>query len=83
MLKGRDEKLAVAQEAQADLIRKHRELDDARRELALTVEKRVQEELMTVRAQAWREAEEGLKLKVMEKDQTIASRRISIRNAKR
>ena len=45
MLKGRDEKLAVAQEAQADLIRKHRELDDARRELALTIEKGVQEEL--------------------------------------
>ena len=73
MLKGRDEKLAAAQEAQAELVRKHRELDDARRELALTIEKRVQEELAMVRAQARREAEEGLKLKVMEKDQTIAS----------
>jgi hypothetical protein len=73
LLKGRDKKLAVAQEAQAELIRKHRELDDAKRELALTIEKRVQEELAMVRAQARREAEEGLKLKVMEKDQTIAS----------
>jgi hypothetical protein len=73
LLKGRDEKLADAQAAQAELIRKQRELDDARRELALTVEKRVQEELTAVRTQARREAEEGLKLKVMEKDQTIAS----------
>lgn len=73
LLKGRDKKLAAAQEAQAELTRKHRDLDDARRELALTVEKRVQEELMIVRAQGRREAEEGLKLKVMEKDQTIAS----------
>jgi hypothetical protein len=73
LLKGRDEKLADAQAAQAELIRKHRELDDAKRELALTVEKRVQEELTAVRTQARREAEEGLKLKVMEKDQTIAS----------
>jgi hypothetical protein len=73
LLKGRDKKLAAAQEAQAELTRKHRDLDDARRELALTVEKRVQEELTIVRAQARREAEEGLKLKVMEKDQTIAS----------
>jgi hypothetical protein len=73
LLKGRDEKLAAAQKAQAELIKKHRELDDAKRELALTIEKRVQEELTTVRTQARREAEEGLKLKVMEKDQTIAS----------
>ena len=73
VLKTREEKLAEAQMAQAELIKKQRELDDAKRELNLTVEKRVQEGLTEVRVQAKREAEDGLKLKVMEKDQTIAS----------
>jgi hypothetical protein len=45
ILKQRDIKLADAQKAQADLIRKQRELDDAKRELELTVEKRVQTDL--------------------------------------
>ncbi|WP_372798626.1 DUF2130 domain-containing protein [Litorivivens sp.] len=82
VLKIRDEKLAEAQKAQAELIRKQRELDDARRELELTVEKRVQEGLTEVRTQAKREAEEGLKLKVMEKDQTIASMQQKIEELK-
>ena len=73
VLKTREQKLAEAQKAQADLIKKQRELDDAKRELELTIEKRVQDSLTEVRCQAKREAEEGLKLKVMEKDQTIAS----------
>ncbi|SOD40698.1 DUF2130 domain-containing protein [Nitrosovibrio sp. Nv4] len=73
VLKSRDEKLAAAQKVQAELIKKQRELDDARRELELTIEKRVQDGLTVVRMRARQEAEEGLKLKVMEKDQTIAS----------
>ena len=83
LLKSRDEKLAEAQRAQADLIRKQRELDDARRELELTVEKRVQDGLAETRAQAKREAEEGLKLRVLEKDQTIASMQQTIEELKR
>ncbi|MDA0739896.1 MAG: DUF2130 domain-containing protein [Nitrospirae bacterium] len=71
ILKQRNEKLAEAQKAQADLIRKQRELDDAKRELELTVEKRVQEGLTATRDQAKKEAEEALKFKVMEKEQTI------------
>jgi hypothetical protein len=82
VLKVRDEKLAEAQKAQADLIKKQRELDDAKRELELTVETRVQEGLTEVRTQAKREAEEGLKLKVMEKDQTIASMQQKIEELK-
>ena len=39
VLKQREVKLAEAQQAQADLLRKQRELDDAKRELELTVEK--------------------------------------------
>lgn len=82
VLKARDEKLAEAQKAQAELIKKQRELDDAKRELELTVEKRVQEGLTEVRTQAKREAEEGLKLKVLEKDQTIASMQQKIEELK-
>ena len=83
VLKGRDEKLAVAQKVQAELTKKQRELDDARRELELTVEKRIQDGLGEVRAKARQEAEEGLKLKVMEKDQTIASMQQKIEELKR
>ena len=73
ILNQREAKLAEAQKAQAELIRKQRELDDAKRELDLTVEKRVQEGLSATRAEARKEAEEQLKFKVMEKEQTIAS----------
>jgi hypothetical protein len=82
VLRERNEKLAEAQNAQAELIRKQRELDDAKRELELTVEKRVQDGLTEVRAAAKREAEDGLKLKVMEKDQTIASMQQKIEELK-
>ncbi len=82
VLKSRDEKLAEAQNAQAELLKKQRELDDAKRELELTVEKRVQESLADVRNSARKEAEEGLKLKVMEKDQTIASMQQKIEELK-
>lgn len=83
VLKARDEKLAEAQQAQAELLRKQRELDDARRELELTVEKRVQASLTEVRTQARQEAEEGLRLRVMEKDQTIAAMQQKIEELKR
>ncbi len=83
VLKQRDEKLAEAQKAQAELIRKQRELDDARREIDLTVEKRVQEGLDATREQARREAEESLKLKVLEKEQTISSMQKQIEELKR
>jgi len=83
VLKQRDAKLAEAQRAQTELIRKQRELDDAKREMELTVEKRVQEGLSTVREQAQREAEDQLKLKVMEKEQTITSMQKQIDDLKR
>jgi hypothetical protein len=83
VLSQKDNKLAEAQQAQAELLRKQRELDDAKRELELTVEKRVQTGLEGVRDQARKEAEEGLKLKVMEKEQTIASMQKQIEDLKR
>jgi hypothetical protein len=57
VLKQRDAKLAEAQQAQADLIKKQRELDDAKREMDLTIQKQVQAELGAVRDQAKQEAE--------------------------
>jgi len=83
VLNQREVKLAEAQKAQADLIRQKRELDDAKRELELTVEKRVQDGLSATREQAKKEAEEGLKHKVMEAEQTIASMQIQIEELKR
>ena len=83
VLKQRDTKLAEAQKAQAELIRKERELDDAKRELDLTIEKRVQADLSSERDKAKKEAEEELKLKVMEKDQTITAMQRQIEDLKR
>lgn len=83
VLEQRDQKLAEAQKAQAELIKKQRELDDAKRELELTVEKRVQESLTATREQARREAEEAQKLKVLEKEQTIAAMQKQIEELKR
>lgn len=83
VLKGREAKLAEAQKAQAELIKKQRELDDAKRELELTVEKRVQEGLDATRQQAKKEAEDEQKLKVMEKEHTISAMQKQIEDLKR
>ena len=82
VMKVQDAKLAEAQKAQADLIKKQRELDDAKRELNLTIEKRVQSGLGEVRTLAKREAEDGMRLKVAEKDQTITSMQQKIEELK-
>lgn len=83
VIKQKDAKLTEAQKAQAELIRKQRELDDAKREMDLTIEKRVQESLGATREQAKKEAEESLKLKVAEKEQTISSMQKQIEDLKR
>ena len=83
VLKERDSKLAEAQTAQADLIRKQRELDDARREMELTIETKVQESLVSVRDKAKLEAEGVLTLKVKEKEEQITSMQRQIEELKR
>ncbi len=83
VLKQRDSKLAEAQKAQAELIRKERELDDQKREMELTIEKRIQESLSDTRDKARKEAEEALNLRMMEKDQTIISMTKKIEELKR
>ena len=83
VLAERDTKLAEAQRAQADAIRKQRELDDAKRELDLSVEEKVQESLAAARAQAKQEAETDLKLRMAEKEQTITAMQRQIEDLKR
>ncbi|TIR49117.1 MAG: DUF2130 domain-containing protein [Mesorhizobium sp.] len=83
LLEQRDDKLKEAQQQQAELMRKQRELDDARRELDLTIEKRVQDSLTEIRQKAKAEAEESLRLKVAEKEQQISSMQRQIDELKR
>lgn len=83
VLQQRNEKLAEAQKSQADLLKKQRELDDAKRELDLTIEKRVQTALTDVREKAKREAEDNLKLKVSEKEEQISSMQRQIEELRR
>lgn len=83
VLRERDVKLADAQKAQAELIRKQRELDDSKREMDLTIEKRVTQSLGEVRLKARQEAEDALKLKIHESDEKIASMQRKIEELKR
>jgi hypothetical protein len=76
-------KLAEAQQAQAELIRKQRALDDEKRELDLTIEKRVQALVDPIQVKARREADETARLRVAEKDQTIESMTRTIEELKR
>lgn len=82
VLKDRDIKLSEAQKAQAELIRKQRELDDAKREMELTIEKKVQDSLSLVRDQATKEAGEVHKLKILESQQQMAAMQRQIEELK-
>ena len=83
ILKERDKKLAEAQLAQAAVIKKQRALDDAAREMELTIEKRIQEGLAATREAAKKEAEDALKLKLSERELTISSMQKQIDELKR
>ena len=82
ILKSRELKLAEAQESQASTLKKQRELDDAMRELNLTVEKKVQDGIAEVRETTKREVDESYKLKVAEKDLMLASMQQKIEELK-
>ncbi len=82
ILKEREIKLAEAQMTQLELLRKQRELDDAKRELDLTVEKKVWESLTAIRDQTKKEAEEQILFKLREKEEQLASMRRQIEELK-
>ncbi len=82
-LSEKDAKLAEAQTAQAEALRQTRALSEARRELDLTIEKRVGDGLGAAQAAARAEAEQALRLKVSEKEQTITAMQKTIEDLKR
>ncbi len=81
--KEREAKLAEAQKAQADAVRKQRELAEKEREFDLTIEKRVLEKQAEIQQRAKAEAEQALGLKVQEREQTILSMQKQIEELKR
>lgn len=64
-------------------MRKQRALDEQKRELDLTVEKRVAGAVEEIRAKARQEADEAARLRVLEKDRTIESLARTIEALKR
>ena len=83
VLAERDRKLTEAQNTQAEFLKKQRELDDKTRELELTVEKRVNENLADIRTRAKKDAEDAERLKLAERDEKIASMQRTIEELQR
>ena len=83
VLKARELKLAEAQQAQANVVRRERELQEKARELDLTIEKRVSASVVHIQQKAKQEAEDSLRLKVTEKDQVIHSMQKQIEELRR
>ncbi|MBI5761165.1 MAG: DUF2130 domain-containing protein [Planctomycetales bacterium] len=83
IIEERNAKLVEAQQAEADALRKQREFDDAKRELEVTIEKRVQETLEQARVQAVKGADEQSRLKLAEKEKTITDLQTRLADALR
>ncbi|CAI3939487.1 Uncharacterized conserved protein [Commensalibacter communis] len=82
LLKTNNEKLQEAQQSQAEFLKKQRELEDQKRELELTVEKRVQQNVQAIHEKARKEIEDNFQLKFSEKEQQIASMQRKIEELK-
>lgn len=82
-LKNASAKVTTLSKAQADLMRRERELEAEKETLALAVEKEVSERLDDVKSKARREAEDALRLKVSEKEQQISGMQKQIEELKR
>lgn len=83
IIKVREAKLAEAQRVEAEFLKKQRELEEARREVELTIEKGIQAGLELTRAHARKEAEDNLSLKLKEREQTITAMQRQIEELKR
>ena len=83
LLQLREQKLAEAQKQQAAFMAKERALEDQKRELELTVARRVEADSAAIRAKAQAEAEQAMRLKVSEKEETIAGMQRQIEDLKR
>jgi hypothetical protein len=83
VLADRDQKLATAQQVQAEFMKKQREFDDAKREMDLTIEARIQDGLAGVRDKARKEAEDDMGLRVREKEELISGMQLQIAELRR
>src|ERR1019366_9136995 len=83
VLAERDKKLAEARKVEAEIRRKERQLEEARLEMECTVESRINESLTEIRAKALKDAEGRLKLRIIEKEETIAGMKRQIEDLKR
>lgn len=76
-------KLTTAQKAEAELVRKQRELDDAKREMDMTIEKRITDGLAATEAKARMRADDDARLRMAEKDKVIADMQRQVDEMKR
>ncbi|RXG84834.1 DUF2130 domain-containing protein [Bradyrhizobium zhanjiangense] len=83
LLEARNAKLAEAQQAQAEALRKQRELDEKARELEVTIEKRVQASQAELVAKARQDVTDELKSQVSQKDAQIDSLGSTVKELKR
>jgi hypothetical protein len=83
LLEQRNQKLAEAQQAQAGLLKKERELEDAKREIELTLQRRLGEELGKERERTKREVAEEHRLTMAAKEKQIADLQKNIEDWKR
>jgi len=79
----KNQQLEKAMLAHAETARKSRALDDAKREMDLTVEKKIQEGLTSIRDQARHQVEGEMSLKVREKEEQLSSMTRQIEELKR
>lgn len=83
LLKERDAKLAEAQMKELDLLRRQRELEDAQRQLELSVERRLHEESAKLRDSARKESDEQNRLKLAELEKKLADTQGKLQEAMR
>ncbi|MGC1870800.1 MAG: DUF2130 domain-containing protein [Acidobacteriaceae bacterium] len=76
-------RLAVAQNAEAELKRRERDFEDREREMTLKIEQEVSGQLDQVRAVAATEAEQRLSLQLSDKDRTIRELATKLEEASR
>jgi len=83
LFEARNAKLAEAHQEHANVIRKQRELADKERELEVTIEQRVSANTSMILKKAKQDAEDQLRLKLIEKDQLIQSMRKQVEEMQR
>ena len=83
VLKQRETQLAEAHKKELELVRKQRAFDEEKRQLDLTIEKRVSTEAEALKVKFKAEADASLDLKLKEKEMTISAMQTQIEGLKR